>query len=244
MIFRCRRRPASHAIPARRDCSCLPTRASCTSSNDPGRSRSVASSTVATTRLAGTFKPPCKKFSTVCITSPATRHSLLATSSRFTGHRPQATIPTPHAPRTSICRYQRGQVVRRLSPTGYCLTPTADFPMNSVVLICTCMHYRLPPPVHGPSGSRAPARRLAKTERGPSSMSDPSTLSMSPNQATLAEKSVRFSSLAAAQPLNILSRPETLNASGSRRACRRPSAAVPVLSLISPRVSSPAHRNV
>src|SRR5271157_1625510 len=95
------------------------------------------------------------------------RHSPLATSSRFTGHRPQATIPTPHAPRTSICRYQRGQVVRRLSPTGYCLTPTADFPMNSVVLICTCIHYRLPPPVHGPSGSRAPARRLAKTERGP-----------------------------------------------------------------------------
>src|SRR5208337_670801 len=51
-------------------------------------------------------------------------------------------------------------------------------------------------------------------------MSDPSTFSMSPNQATLAEKSIRFSSLAAAQPLNILSRPETLNASGSRRACR------------------------
>ena len=65
-------------------------------------------------------------------------------------------------------------------------------------------------------------------------MSDPSTLSMSPNQATLAEKSIRFSSLAAAQPLNILSRPETLKASGSRRACRRPSAAMPVLSLISP----------
>jgi len=61
---------------------------------------------------------------------------------------------------------------------------------------------------------------LSKTERGPISMSDPSTLSMSPNQATLAEKSIRFSPLAAAPPLNILSRPETLNASGSRRACR------------------------
>src|SRR5208337_3358827 len=57
-----------------------------------------------------------------------------------------------------------------------------------------------------------PTDELAKTERGPISMSDPSTLSMSPNQATLAEKSVRLSSLAAAQPLNILSRPETLNA--------------------------------
>src|SRR5208283_2899554 len=65
-----------------------------------------------------------------------------------------------------------------------------------------------------------PTDELAKTERGPISMSDPSTLSMSPNQATLAEKSIRFPSLAAAQPLNILSRPETLNASGSRRACR------------------------
>ena len=43
---------------------------------------------------------------------------------------------------------------------------------------------------------------------------------MSPNQATPAEKSIRFSPLAAAQPLSILSPPETLNASGSRRACR------------------------
>jgi len=62
--------------------------------------------------------------------------------------------------------------------------------------------------------------RIAKTGRGPISMSDPPTFSMSPNQATTAEKSIRFSSLAAAQPLNILPRPETLNASGSRRACR------------------------
>jgi len=65
-----------------------------------------------------------------------------------------------------------------------------------------------------------PTDALAKTERGPISMSDPSTLSMSPNQATLAEKSIRCSSLTAAQPLNILSRPATINASGSRRACR------------------------
>jgi len=43
---------------------------------------------------------------------------------------------------------------------------------------------------------------------------------MAPNRATPAEKSIRFSPPAAAQPLNILSRPETLNASGSRRACR------------------------
>ena len=80
-------------------------------------------------------------------------------------------------------------------------------------------------------------RRIGKDRTGPDLHERPSTLSMSPNQATLAEKSIRFSSLAAAQPLNILSRPETLKASGSRRACRRPSAAMPVLSLISP--SSP-----
>src|SRR5271157_1037792 len=79
-------------------------------------------------------------------------------------------------------------------------------------------HYLLRP---SPAGyCLTPTTELAKTERGPISMSDPSTFSMSPNQATLAEKSNRFSSLAAAQPLNILSRSETLNASGSRRACR------------------------
>ncbi len=61
------------------------------------------------------------------------------------------------------------------------------------------------------------APELAKTERGPISMSGPSIFSMSPNQAIPAEKLIRFSPLAAAQPLNILSRPETLNASGSRR---------------------------
>ena len=48
----------------------------------------------------------------------------------------------------------------------------------------------------------------------------PSIFSMSPNQAIPAEKSIRFFPLAAAQPLNILSRPEMLNATGSRRPCR------------------------
>ena len=48
----------------------------------------------------------------------------------------------------------------------------------------------------------------------------PSIFSMSPNQAILSDKSIRFSPLAAAQPLTILSWPGALNASGSRRACR------------------------
>jgi len=40
----------------------------------------------------------------------------------FTGHWLLTTILSSHAPR----RNQRGQVVRRPSSTGYCLTPTAD----------------------------------------------------------------------------------------------------------------------
>src|SRR5271157_2728267 len=39
---------------------------------------------------------------------------------------PHAPRPTIYAPRASIRRNQRGQVVRRPSSTGYCLTPTAD----------------------------------------------------------------------------------------------------------------------
>ena len=59
---------------------------------------------------------------------------------------------------------------------------------------------------------------LAKTERGPIFMSGP-FISMSPNQATPAKKSNRSSPLATAPPLTILSRPEALNASGSKQAC-------------------------
>src|SRR5271157_1633583 len=62
--------------------------------------------------------------------------------------------------------------------------------------------------------------RIGKDRTGPDLEERPLSISMSPNQAIPAEKSIRFSPLAAAQPLNILSRPETLNASGSRRACR------------------------
>src|SRR5271157_5577315 len=60
---------------------------------------------------------------------------------------------------------------------------------------------------------------------------------MSPNQATPAEESIRFSPLAAAQPLNILSRPETLNAEAPGAPAGWPSAAMPAFSLIS--LSSP-----
>src|SRR5271157_2962638 len=44
----------------------------------------------------------------------------------FTGHWLLTTILPSHAPR----RDQRGQVVRRPSPAGYCLTPTAELEKN------------------------------------------------------------------------------------------------------------------
>jgi len=55
---------------------------------------------------------------------------------------------------------------------------------------------------------------------GPDLDERPLHLSMSPNRAIFTEKTIRLSSLAAAQPWIILSRPEALNASGSRPACR------------------------
>ncbi len=40
-------------------------------------------------------------------------------------------------------------------------------PMNSRVPLCIFVHFRLSPPVHGASGSRAPAQRLYKTNFSP-----------------------------------------------------------------------------
>jgi len=106
-----------------------------------------------------------------------------------------------------------------LPPLAIAGEPTAEFPMNSRVLFCIFVHFRLPPPVHGASGSRAPAQRLPKTELGPISTSAPLS-HYSPNQAIPAGKSIHSPPLAATQPLTILSWPETLNATSSRRACR------------------------
>ena len=61
-----------------------------------------------------------------------------------------------------------------LPPLAIAGEPTAEFPMNSRVLFCIFVHFRLPTPVHGASGSRAPAQRLPKTELGPISTSAPS----------------------------------------------------------------------
>ena len=102
--------------------------------------------------------------------------------SRLTPHAP-APRSTLHVPR----RDQRGQVVRRPSPAGYCLTPTAELP---------------------------------RIQRGPITPTGPPIFSMSPNWRFLRTNQSVSSPLAAAQPLTILSWPEALNASGSRRACR------------------------
>jgi len=89
--------------------------------------------------------------------------------------------------------HQRGQAARGLFPAGYCHPPTTELP---------------------------------KTERDPISTSGPSMFSMSPkfsmlpNQAISSDKSIRFSPLAAARPQSIRSRPEVINASRSKRACR------------------------
>ena len=44
--------------------------------------------------------------------------------SGFSGHWPLFSRHSPLSP--AVCRAQRGQVVRRLSPAGYCLPPTAE----------------------------------------------------------------------------------------------------------------------
>jgi len=97
----------------------------------------------------------------------------------FTGHWLLTTILPSHAPR----RNQRGQVMRRPSPTA--ILPDTDSRF-----------------VKDRTGSNLDERT-------------PLLFSISPNQAIPAEKSIRCSLLAVG-PLNILSRPETLNASGSR----------------------------
>ena len=63
-----------------------------------------------------------------------------------------------------------------------------------------------------------PTTELTKTERDPISTSGPSLFSMSQSRAICSDKSIRFSPLAAAQPLNIPSWPEALNAKRAEEA--------------------------
>ena len=95
--------------------------------------------------------------------------------------------------------------------------------------------------LHAPRYCLPPTAELRKIEWARSGRADPLSY-YAPNQAIPAENPILSHSLAAVHLLNILSWPEALDATGSRRACRRPSAAMPVLSLISP--SSPKELGV
>jgi len=63
-------------------------------------------------------------------------------------------------------------------------------------------------------------RRFATDRTGPDLDDRPPLFNMSPNRAIPTEKSIRCSFLAAVGPLTILSWPEALNASRSKRGCR------------------------
>ncbi len=72
-----------------------------------------------------------------------------------------------------------------------------------------------------PAGScMQPTAELRQTERDPISTSTPSISVCHRNRRFVQTKSIRFSPLAAAQPLTILSWPEALDAIGLKRACR------------------------
>ena len=111
------------------------------------------------------------------------------------------------------------------------LSPLAPLRSDSLATILSLHASRSMPHPPAPAGSgrartfsrwRLPAtdHLIDKDRTGPDLDERPLYLSMSPKQAIPAENLIRFSPLAAAQQFNILSRPETLNASGSRRACR------------------------
>ena len=105
---------------------------------------------------------------------PATHHSPLpadsALASLATGHCP---LPTGHPPPTA-----GPAVASRAQTFPRWLLPLTHrrIPMNSRILFCIFVHFRLPPPVHGASGSRAPAQRLPKIERGPIMATKPSLI--------------------------------------------------------------------
>jgi hypothetical protein len=63
-------------------------------------------------------------------------------------------------------------------------------------------------------------RRIVKVRMGPRSRRAGPLSHYAPNRAIPAHKSIRSFPLAAAHPLTVLSWPEALRASGSRRACR------------------------
>ena len=114
--------------------------------------------------------------------------------------------------------------------------PLALFPRRSPLVTLNYLHWPFfsrPAPHAGTSGFRScpdPSPLTTASHRRPTAEGKDRTgpdlnerslsLSMAPNRAISTEKSIRFSSLAAVGPETIHSRPEALNASGSRPAWR------------------------
>ena len=130
--------------------------------------------------------------------------SLLRTGGRVLGNSPSSVaflsprapllgIHWPLATILSLPPHQRGQVVRRLFPAGYCHLPTTEL---------------------------AKTERGPISTSGASIFSMSLIFSMLPNQAIPSDKSIPFSPLATARPLTIRLWPEALNARGSGRARR------------------------
>jgi hypothetical protein len=81
-----------------------------------------------------------------------------------------------------------------------------SLPMNSLAIYCALVHYCMPPPVHGPSGSRAPARRLPKIEQGPTLPTKPSLLFFT-DEAIPTDKSPHSSKLIPRHPSSLVGGP-------------------------------------
>ena len=124
----------------------------------------------------------------------------------FTGHNSPATRHSPLATRHSPLATRHSPLATRHSPLATRHSPLAT------------RHSPLPPTTLPRWRLHDTDRRLSKTERGPISTSGPS-ISLCPNQAIPAHSSIRSFPLAAAHPLTVLSWPEALHVSGSRRAC-------------------------
>jgi len=121
--------------------------------------------------------------------------SSLSSHSLATDYWPLATVLMPLATVLSLLPHQRGQVVRRLFPAGYCHPPTTEL---------------------------AKTERGPISTSGLSIFSMSPKFSMFPDQAISSDKSTRFSTLATGRSLTIRAWPEALIAAGSRRAGRMP----------------------
>src|SRR5208337_3037940 len=160
----------------------------------------------------------------------------------FTGHYPLASRSTPH---TALRWDQRVQVVRRPSPAGYLLPPTAQMPKTERARSRRAgplfQYVTEPGDFYGQNNLFLSTRRRSTVDRSlvatalnPSLLRRACRMAKSRNACSLLDfpefaravrygvpgTPIRFSPLAAAQPLTILSCSEAPKATRSRRACR------------------------